>query len=80
MNYTIVTSFTVKAKDENEEFESEWQLDENLDKLDQEFLLSLCEDYRIMFNKEIEYQESNEYVDENIRINEYEFTKEGLRS
>jgi len=46
MNYTIVTSFTVKAKDENE----------------------------------ADYLESKESVDENIKCNEYEFTKEGLRS
>jgi hypothetical protein len=45
-----------------------------------EFLHDLLEDYRIMLNKEIEYQYSNEYVDENIRANEYEFTIDGKRS
>jgi len=42
-----------------------------------EFLHDLLEDYRIMFNKQIEYEYSTEQVDGNIRGNEYEFTKEG---
>lgn len=42
-----------------------------------EFLHDLLEDYRVMLDKEIEYLYSNESVDENIRINEYEFTEKG---
>jgi hypothetical protein len=44
-----------------------------------EFLYDLLEDYRIMFNKEMEYLYSNESVDENIRCNEYTFTVDGKR-
>src|ERR1700683_3855603 len=40
-----------------------------------EFLHDLLEDYRVMLNKEIEYLQSNESVDESIRANEYEFTE-----
>lgn len=45
-----------------------------------EFLLDLCEDYRIILEKELEYLQSNESVDENIRLNEYEFLESGKRS
>jgi hypothetical protein len=44
-----------------------------------EFLHDLLEDYRVMLNKEIEYQNSDESVDESIRANEYEFTETGKR-
>lgn len=30
-----------------------------------------------MYNKEIEYQNSDEYITETIEVNEYEFTKDG---
>jgi hypothetical protein len=36
--------------------------------------------YKIMLKEEIEYMESNESVDENIRANEYEFTEDGKRA
>lgn len=45
-----------------------------------EFLHDLLEDYRIMLNKEIEYQDSNESVDESILANEYEFLESGKRA
>jgi len=44
-----------------------------------DFLHSLLEEYMIMLDNEIDYQYSDEAVDENIRINEYEFTKNGKR-
>lgn len=44
-----------------------------------EFLVDLLEDYRVMLQKEMEYQLSDEVVDETIRANEYTFTETGKR-
>lgn len=61
------------------ECDSEYQEETEHDNLENEFLHDLLEDYRIMLEKDIDYMQSSEYVDENIRINEYEFTEEGNR-
>ncbi len=50
------------------------------EKLEEEFLHDLLEEYRIMLEREIEYQNEDERVDENIRCNEYEFTEDGERA
>lgn len=73
-----------------QEFMEEWQpvfdeymqTEEGEDKLmeiENEFLKSLLEDYRIMYNKDIEFQNSDEAVEDTIIANEYEFTVEGNR-
>lgn len=64
-------------KDENGDFIDENTLDEELDALDNNFLKTLSEDYRIMLQREMDYLLSDEHVDESIRINEYEFTETG---
>lgn len=64
-----------KFENENPGFYFIYQ-DESED-LCNEFLQSILEDYRIMYNKEIEYQDSDEYIIETIEANEYEFTKDG---
>jgi|ERR1019366_665374 hypothetical protein len=66
--------------DENGDYVSEYELDQKLDDLDHEFLKALQEDYRIMLQKSYEYLQSNESVDENICINEYEFLENGKRA
>lgn len=40
-------------------------------------LYSCCEDLRIAVEKEFEYQNSDEAIDDSIRVNEYEFTSQG---
>ena len=45
--------------------------------LDEEYVLALLEDYRIMLNKEYEYLTSEEAIIETIEANDYEFTEEG---
>ena len=45
--------------------------------IDNEFLKSLCEDYRIMLQHEYDYQTSREAIIETIDANEYEFDEEG---
>jgi len=64
-------------RDEDGEFESEYDLDQELDAIDAEFLRSLLEDYRIMLMKEYEYLTSEEGIHETIEANEYEFTANG---
>lgn len=64
-------------KDENGELIDEYELDNELDDLDREFLKSLCEDYRIMLQHEYEYLTSEEAIKETIEANEYEFTENG---
>lgn len=66
-------------RDENGEFEDERELDAALDEFEAEFLKSILEDYRIILQKEYEYQNSDEMVEENIRANEYEFNENGKR-
>lgn len=67
-------------KDENGDFENEFQLDVELDILDNDFLDSLQEDYRIILEKEAEYLTSDECIDDNITANGYEFTADGKRA
>jgi len=66
-------------RDENGDFKDEYALDEKLDELDKEFLYDLSEDYRIILQKDLDYIESDEYVDESILANEYTFTVDGKR-
>ena len=58
----------------------EAQDEDTIEDTDHEFLHDLLEDYRIMFNKDIEYRYADEQVDEDIRANEYEFTEDGKRA
>ena len=64
-------------KDENGDFEDEYQLDQDIDDLDNDFLKSLCEDYRIILSKEYEFLTSEESIKETIESNEYDFDGEG---
>lgn len=66
-------------RDANGELVDEYSLDEKLDDLDGKFLKTLCEDYRIILEKEMEYLRSDESVDETIRANGYTFTETGKR-
>ena len=60
----------------NKDYESQ-ESEEKLMELEDEFLKSLLEDYRIMYNTDIEYQNSDEYITETIEVNNYEFTEDG---
>jgi len=53
--------------------------DEELEELEVQFLHDILEDYRIMYNNDIEYQNSEEYAIESITANEYEFKADGTR-
>lgn len=58
------------------DFESS-ESEDKLIEIENEFLDSLLEDYRIMYNKDIEYSESDEAIIESINANDYEFTEDG---
>lgn len=45
---------------------------------DRHFLKSLCEDYRILLQKEYEYRTSEEAIMDSLVINDYDFTLEGV--
>jgi hypothetical protein len=61
-----------------EELEGQDYEDEMIE-AEEEFLKSLLEDYRIMLNNDIDYQNSDEAVIESITINKYEFKADGTR-
>ncbi len=48
--------------------------------VEKEFKRALLEEYLAILTHEVEYMQSNEYVDESIRANEYEFTADGGRA
>lgn len=60
--------------DDSEEF-PEWE--DKMLEMDDEFLKSLCEDYRIILQHEYEYLTSREAIIETIKANEYEFDERG---
>lgn len=64
------------SEDDDDETSVEY---ENYQNAKREFLHDLLEDYRVMCDKEVEYQQSEEYVSEMMKANEYEFTEDGRR-
>lgn len=66
------------AKEKEEEDEDEDKIYGEVSEEDEEeFLKTLCEDYRIILEKEMEYLTSNEAIDESIEANEPEFNEDG---
>ena len=59
--------------------EMTYEQEQEREEKDAEFLRSLLEDYRILLEKQEEYEQSEEYIAEIMEANEYEFTKEGKR-
>lgn len=55
----------------------EAELCDKTDEAEREFLYALLEDYRIMFEREIEHQTSDETIAETLRVCGYEFTEDG---
>lgn len=53
--------------------------EENLQEMVDDFLIGICEDYRVIYQKDEEYQQSEEYISEIMEINEYEFDENGRR-
>lgn len=55
-------------------FDDEWENAEH------EFKHDILEDYLAMIQKEYDYVQSKEYLEDGIRANEYEFTENGRRA
>lgn len=53
------------------------ELDQDLDKLENDFLKSILEDYRIMLQNEYEFLTSKKAIIETIEANEYTFNENG---
>jgi len=64
-------------KNEDGDFLYNIETEQELEELEDEFLYSLSEDYRIMLDKEYEYLTSEEAISETLIINEYDFTEDG---
>jgi hypothetical protein len=52
-------------------------IDDEISESEEEFLRDLLEDYRIILQKEYDYNTSKEAIIETIEANEYEFTEDG---
>ncbi len=63
--------------DETSDFYESQEIEETLIDLEDEFLKSLQEDYRIILQKEYDYLTSEEAIKEILKANEYEFTSDG---
>jgi hypothetical protein len=64
-------------KDDDGDFLDDVETEQELEELEDEFLYSLSEDYRIMLDKNYEYLTSDEAISETLVINEYDFLEDG---
>lgn len=62
---------------EDDLYALESELDEDLDTIQSNFSDALLEEYASILQKELEYMQSREYLEEGIIANEYEFDEEG---
>ncbi len=60
-----------------EEYDKQQENADTIEELEEEFLKSILEDYRIILQHEYEYQTSQEYIEETIRANDYDFDDNG---
>jgi hypothetical protein len=63
--------------DADGELENEYNLDSDIDNLDNEFLRSILEDYSMQLQREYEHLDSKEHLLEMIDCNGYTFTSNG---
>ncbi len=61
----------------NVEYDDDFKDEYEYEEMCQEFKKTICEDYRIMLQKEYEYLCSEAAIIESIKANEYEFTADG---
>lgn len=67
----------LEAADKDEYGELYLSDEQQVEEMELEFLRSILEDYRILLQKDYDYQTSDEAIIETIRANEYEFTENG---
>ncbi len=68
--------FDEYVDEESEHYESP-EHEDRLQEIEEEFLRSLCENYRLMLQKNYEYLTSDEAIAESLIANDYDFTGEG---
>lgn len=73
----LVTKYSDGINTDQVSEDNEYDFDNDCDELEEEFLKSLCEDYRIILRKEYDYLTSEEQIMESIKSNEYTFTENG---
>lgn len=73
----LYMKYPVKLDDDGDD-QDELDRENAQEELNSEFLKSILEDYRIILQKESEYLTSEEAIIETIKINEYEFTEDGV--
>ena len=61
----------------DDEFLDDYEVEQDIEELESEFLQTLLEDYRIILKNEYEYLTSEEAIRETIIANEYDFTADG---
>lgn len=66
-----------KAEAEGKDGDEDYWFSDEIEEAGEDFLKSLLEDYRIIFEKNVEYEESDEAIIETIEANDYEFTEDG---
>ena len=64
------------SEDYDPEYE-EFEESDEYEEICEEFLRTICEDYRIILEKEYEWLTREEAVKETIEVNEWEFTEDG---
>ena len=74
-------SFLTVFKPLNEKLDNEFlddlEIEEEIEDLENEYLYTLSEDYRIILQREYEYLTSEEYIKDTLIANEYDFTEDG---
>jgi len=58
---------------------NEYEFDSECDELEDEFLKSILEDYRIICNNQMDYENTDKYAIDGIVANEYEFQQDGTK-
>lgn len=64
-------------QDKHKNDEDDYEFDEAVEEIEEEFLKMLSENYRILLRNEFEYLMSEEAIVETIQANEYEFYENG---
>jgi hypothetical protein len=66
-----------RYKDEYDKLTEEQVLNNEDEELREEFTRDIAEDYRVLLDNQYDYLNTDEYVDEMLTINEYEFKENG---
>jgi len=74
---SFIKDYLPKWEENNELEYRDYDLEYELEEMEDKFLESLLEEYSIMLQNEFEYLQEDEQVIETIEANDYEFNKDG---